>query len=509
MNSTLQAFRAVPELKAALIRYGSSGAPAAGAGADPEHMVTSHLGKLMLELDHSASPITPMMFTTVFRSSFAQFAERNSEGAWAQQDADECLQALIQAMAHKLGPTAATVAPASSAPPSVIDAIFGGTMATSMRCAESDEESERKTVEPFRKLRCHIDAKTSFLIEGMQADLTNEMEMRSAVLGRSAIWKKRSAVASLPRYLLVQFVRFDWKSDGAPTQTLTCARPGAYEQRSPSLPTVCWLRVRLSAHRRGALANDAALHPLPSPCLRRDARPLTCTAFVVMCAACRSLHGACDGQRDTQKKAKVLRKVEFPLRFDISDLCAPSLKRSLLAARRVLKDEEDSKKGLTSLNRSKNIQAIRERAKERDREAREGKEEKKDATGVAAMDVVEDLAGVALEPTTTSGFYDLLAVITHKGRYADSGHYIGWSKADGAKDSDRWWKYDDDVVSEVKSDDIRALSGGGDHHMAYLLLFKLDQDFVGRDLVQEAAATKEDVKATPEEAKAAPPSSLS
>ena len=54
------------------------------------------------------------------------------------------------------------------------------------------------------------------------------------------------------------------------------------------------------------------------------------------------------------------------------------------------------------------------------------------------------------------------------------------------------WKYDDDVVSEVKSDDIKALSGGGDWHMAYLLVYKLDKDFVGKQFVQESPAAKDE-----------------
>lgn len=54
------------------------------------------------------------------------------------------------------------------------------------------------------------------------------------------------------------------------------------------------------------------------------------------------------------------------------------------------------------------------------------------------------------------------------------------------------WKYDDDVVSEVKSDDIKALSGGGDWHMAYLLVYKLDKDFQGKHFIEEQTAAKDE-----------------
>ena len=363
LASTLQAFRAVPELKQALIRYGS----AAQSERDPEAIVTSNLGKLMLELDHSASAITPMLFITVFRSSFAQFAERNSEGAWAQQDADECLQTLMQAMAHKLGPYSGAdtsflqPSNASSSPPGMIDAIFGGQLSTIVKCAESAEEPVRRSTETFRKLRCHIDQKIAFLSEGLAADMLGEQEMRSATLGRSAVWHKRSVITALPNYLIVQFVRFDWK-------------------------------------------------------------------------------------KDTQKKAKVLKKVEFPLRLDVADLCGSALKRSLLAARRALKDEDDKKRGLTSLNRTRNMAAIKQTAKER-----QGKEEEKKEAAAAAGSASgssssssnvalsvddEEVSSDVLQPTSSSGYYDLLSVITHKGRYADSGHYIGWSRSEPS--SDNW-----------------------------------------------------------------------
>ena len=57
--------------------------------------------------------------------------------------------------------------------------------------------------------------------------------------------------------------------------------------------------------------------------------------------------------------------------------------------------------------------------------------------------------------------------MTHIGRAADSGHYIGW-----AKHGDVWLKFDDDEVSSCTEDDIKKLSGGGDWHIAYLNLYK-------------------------------------
>ena len=37
---------------------------------------------------------------------------------------------------------------------------------------------------------------------------------------------------------------------------------------------------------------------------------------------------------------------------------------------------------------------------------------------------------------------------------------------------DVWFRYDDDVVTKVKGDDILQLKGGGDWHTAYLCIYR-------------------------------------
>jgi len=67
-----------------------------------------------------------------------------------------------------------------------------------------------------------------------------------------------------------------------------------------------------------------------------------------------------------------------------------------------------------------------------------------------------------------AGHYQLVGVVTHKGRSSDGGHYVGWVHASG----DDWLQYDDDIVTTVKTDDILALRGGGDWHTAYLCVYR-------------------------------------
>ncbi|VVC93278.1 unnamed protein product [Leptidea sinapis] len=58
------------------------------------------------------------------------------------------------------------------------------------------------------------------------------------------------------------------------------------------------------------------------------------------------------------------------------------------------------------------------------------------------------------------------AVLTHRGRSSSSGHYVAWVKRDKT-----WLRCDDDTVSPVTEEEVLKLSGGGDWHCAYLLLY--------------------------------------
>ena len=69
--------------------------------------------------------------------------------------------------------------------------------------------------------------------------------------------------------------------------------------------------------------------------------------------------------------------------------------------------------------------------------------------------------------SNNSGYYELNAVLTHKGRSSSSGHYVAWVRRKG----DDWFMYDDENVTPVSAEDVLRLSGGGDWHSAYVLLY--------------------------------------
>ncbi|XP_031552451.1 ubiquitin carboxyl-terminal hydrolase 14-like [Actinia tenebrosa] len=154
--------------------------------------------------------------------------------------------------------------------------------------------------------------------------------------------------------------------------------------------------------------------------------------------------------------AKILKDVKFPLMLDVYDMCTEELQQKLTPIRSKFKEMEDRK-----LEEVRNLKE----------KSNGGKTDEK----VEAMEVDKKKTTTTIEPysfpddigSNNSGYYDLIAVLTHQGRSSSSGHYLAWIK----KNDDEWYKCDDDNISRVHSEDILKLSGGGDWHCAYVLLY--------------------------------------
>ncbi|KAJ6327547.1 hypothetical protein OIU78_014421, partial [Salix suchowensis] len=152
-------------------------------------------------------------------------------------------------------------------------------------------------------------------------------------------------------------------------------------------------------------------------------------------------------KRESNQKAKILRKVDYPLELDVYNFCSDDLRKNLEAPRQILRDEEGKKAGLKAKVKSSS-------SKDND----------------AKMTDVEGLSNESVKPSNSTsgegspsdkeshltGIYDLVAVLTHKGRSADSGHYVAWVK----QESGKWIEYDDDNPIPQREEDITKLSGG-------------------------------------------------
>ena len=131
-------------------------------------------------------------------------------------------------------------------------------------------------------------------------------------------------------------------------------------------------------------------------------------------------------KQQAKTKSKILRKVEFPFVLDVFDLCTEELQTKL-------QPERDR------INKSK----------------------------LEGTELIVDHSA----RDNRTGVYELVGVLSHKGRAADSGHYVAWIRQ--SQDENDWLLYDDDKVSSVTRDDIGKLTGAlGDWHIAYLLLYR-------------------------------------
>merc|ERR1711860_59939 len=156
--------------------------------------------------------------------------------------------------------------------------------------------------------------------------------------------------------------------------------------------------------------------------------------------------------------AKILKDIKFPMQLDTFDLCSPELQQKLVPMRKKFKAYED--KVVHDLDKQKGLG--KDEALRKTKGDDEGKE--------SLPWCFEDDLG-----SNNSGYYELQAVLTHKGRSSNSGHYVAWVKHKG----DTWIECNDDDVRPIHVEEVMKLSGGGDWHTAYLLLYgprKLPKD---------------------------------
>jgi len=167
---------------------------------------------------------------------------------------------------------------------------------------------------------------------------------------------------------------------------------------------------------------------------------------------------------DSKMKAKIVKPIEFPMILDVYDLCTPELQKSFLPKRKAIEEAEEKK-----------LQQEREKMKRKAEDQEKGAQAAETAQ-TTTTDVATATPAAAANPdrprslVNDSGRYELIAVLTHKGRSADSGHYIAWVK----QEEDKWLKYDDERVSMVNNEEIVKLNGkgGADWNIAYLCLYR-------------------------------------
>lgn len=460
MNSSLQALRAIPELQEELKGYKPASGASSSTGVDLSQFGLSGLGSsndltqslsdLYNQMGQTQEGFPPMMFLNAFRNKYPQFAEKSRDGrGYAQQDAEEAWSQLIFTLQRDLKLSADKPSESSSTP------------------SASNTTATETTAPPAQK-------------------------------------------GFIDTYLGGVFTRVE-----------KCNDPAAAEAEPPTNKpdeTFYKLNCHVASQEVKHLGEGIRLaledtYSKTSPTLGREVE-YTTTSRIARLPQYLPVHFVrFFWKRDVNKKAKILRKVTFPVELDCVEYCTPELAAQLRPVRDAVRE---LRKEIQDVERARKRQKLADKAAAAEL-ARNGpsdeasaaplshdKAKATDADGDVDVEYKTDaqieaeraasiltakrhiFASISPEIATDrganqTGLYELRAVVTHQGASADSGHYTAYVKKEGRRDAatgkrgeedGKWWWFNDDKVSEVEGDRIETLSGGGESHSALILVYR-------------------------------------
>eukprot|EP00536_Pseudo-nitzschia_multiseries_P001665 jgi/Psemu1/181578/e_gw1.21.70.1 len=437
LNSVVQCLRSVPQFRRGLE---SSTASATSAPT----MFLGSLRDTYTQLDRTASAVPPSTLVRATKMAFPEFNRTGANGAPMQQDAEEFFSGLLTIAAGILKEDRQIKAALPFSTPeelngasNLVDALFGLKMEETLTCDEFDDKGASGDKDD--KMQDDDEAKTD------SASALVEPPVKSFDLLRKLVCNIQGG------------------SDGTAQTNVThlaegiaLSLNGSIEKRSEVLGRdAVWTRKQ----------RIARLPPVLTVQFGRfywKATP--------------------DSQDHSGVKCKVMKPVAFNSTFDIYDFCTDEVKKELKKSRdKALKEEEDRiSKKLKGEDADSDVKMDVDEEAEDDEEAAALKAAL--AMSMQSEDEKPAPVGPGL-PAEFQGEYELFAVVTHKGRDADGGHYMAWVKADSnsgtvekiadtEEENEDWFVFDDDEVSPCKTEDVLKLKGGGDWHMSYLNFYR-------------------------------------
>ncbi|KAM0254919.1 hypothetical protein ACHAQJ_006292 [Trichoderma viride] len=429
LNSTLQTLRSIPELQTALTSYNAIPGTA-------RQDLAAQLSNLYKSMGSTLDSISPLDFLAALRVVFPQFAEKSKSGpGYAQQDAEEAWSQIVQQIGQRVTVKASPDIPGVS----FVEKYMAGQFSSVLECDEEEArnggEQAITSRDDFYKLDCHIDSQTNHLRDGILAALSEQLEKRSEVLGRDAIYTKKSKISRAPKYLTVHFVRFFWKKE---------TKKKAKIMRKVTFPQELDIVEFCSDELKSAL--------IPVRDKVREVRK---------------------DEEDIERARKRRKKTHDK---DMSDIAGGSG----LPSERELEQKKEKKAEKGKPQQANDGDTVMGETYKTDAQV----EAESEAALLAAKKELNSLINPALrddDGANQSGLYELRGVVTHQGASADSGHYTSYVKKTGTvdpktgkkeKEDGNWWWFNDDKVSEVTVDKVEALAGGGESHSALILLYK-------------------------------------
>lgn len=425
MNSVVQCLRTVPQLRKGLGSYQPTTTTA-------HAMFLMSLRETYNQLDRSSNAIAPGALVRTTKMAFPQFAQTGPHGAPMQQDAEEFFSGLMTITAGEVKESRQikealpfTTDEELDGANNLADALFGMKMEETLTCDEFDDK-------------------------GAGGD-DEKMQVDAAAAG--------PAEPPVKSYDLLRKLvcNIQGGSDGSAqtnvshiAEGISLSLNGSIEKRSEILGRdAVWTRKQRIAR-------------LP---------PILCVQFGRF-----YWKATPDSQDHAGVKCKVMKPVAFNSILDVYEFCTEAVQKELKKSRdKALKEEEER------INRKLNGEDMETMDTE------EKTEDDAELQAALAMSMQsEESAPKPVGPGLPSNFqgqYELFAVVTHKGRDADGGHYMAWVKAantsgkvekiaDSEEDNEDWFVFDDDEVSPCKTEDVLKLKGGGDWHMSYLNFYR-------------------------------------
>jgi len=420
MNSTIQCFKVIPELTDALKHVET-----VSAANDFRQAITTNIKKLLnsmvlkevkCQTNDIECSISPAHMLSALHNVFPQFAATNERGMYEQQDANECFTQMLEAIVD--GTKYLPVSPAKG----------DGSM-------EVDGQQPRAQSEVKMRRFFEVEFETSLKNQDPEGGAVEPIET-----GHDKQMQLSCYMTQEVRYLqsgikskMCEVIEKNWPKMG---------RNAQFERRSlisrlPAYLSIQMVRFEYKSAKAGPRQ-----------------------------------------QATTGINAKMLKDVKFPLILDVFDQCTPFLQGKLRPNRDAIKTYEDE-------------MVERQRCAKIAEDASMGLRSTDNVVAAATQLSNKELEYLPNSFTddvgsNNSGYYDLKGLITHKGRSSNSGHYVAWVKLDdgpataefttgpmGKKlpKQGRWAMCDDDTIHVVFDEDILKLSGGGDWHCAYVLLY--------------------------------------
>jgi ubiquitin carboxyl-terminal hydrolase 14 len=432
LNSVVQCLRTVPQLRLGLDSYQPTATSA-------QALFLTTLRETYKQLDRTMKPVAPSGFVRSTKMAFPQFAQTGPNGAPMQQDAEEFFSGLLTIAAGELKEDRQVRAalPFSTSEQldgasNVTDALFGLKMEETLTCDEFDAKGEGDN-----KMQVEGEGAASSLAEPPVVSYDLHRKLVCNIQGGADGSSDKTNVTHI-------------------AEGINLSLNGSIEKRSEILGrNAMWTRKQRIARLPPILAVQfGRFYWKPTP----------------------------DSNDHAGVKCKVMKPVTFNSILDVYEFCSETVKKELKKSRdKALKVEEE--------RINKKLKGESEELDKMDTDEAKAGDDEEDAALKAAMAMSmqsEDEAPAPVGPGLPSNFqghYELFAVVTHKGRDADGGHYMAWVKAsnnvgkvnkiaNSEEDNEDWFVFDDDEVSPCKTEDVLKLKGGGDWHMSYLNFYR-------------------------------------